>query len=258
MHNIINFWCKNKKIILLSSLIIILIICIWILLFILILILIVAYTIFKINSFSQTGNFIEMKDYCENTKKCLEKYGDYKIKQFYLVKTTTNTQIMGTIIKYITLFKYNELIKKAKYFHTENILVVKRGKDTKILILHKCPNIILSDKVIFIKENKLQKIPICSTDISVNELLTSVKKNMGLKFFNWNLIDNNCQHFSKEIIHILKKYNKTYIKDDGITKVYKQNNYTIYDIYILNVTSVFFIFCFNNRIINHLLLFFNV
>jgi hypothetical protein len=59
---------------------------------------------------------------------------------------------MGSIINYITLFKYNELIKKAKYFHNENILDVKRGKDTKILILHKCPNIILSDKVIFIKE----------------------------------------------------------------------------------------------------------
>jgi hypothetical protein len=197
-----------------------------------------------------------MKDYSENTKKCLEKYGDYKIKQFYLVKNK-NTQL-GSIINYITLFKYNELIKKAKYFHTENILVVKRGKDRKILILHKCPNIILSDKVIFIKENKLEKIPICSTDISVNELLTSVKKNMGLKYFNWNLIDNNCQHFSKEIIHILKKYNKTYTKDNELTKVIKQNNYNIYDIYILNITSVFLIFCFNNRFINHLLLLFNM
>jgi len=216
----------------------------------------VSYTIFKINYFRQTGNFIEMKDYSENTKKCLEKYKDYKIKQFYLVKNK-NTQL-GSIINYITLFKYNELIKKAKYFHTENILVVKRGKDTKILILHKCPNIILSDKVIFIKENKLEKIPICSTNISVNELLNSVKKNMGLKYFNWNLRDNNCQHFSKEIIHILKKYNKTYTNDNELTKVIKQNNYNIYDIYILNITSVFFIFCFNNRFINHLLLFFNM
>ena len=165
---------------------------------------------------------------------------------------------MDTIIKYVTLFKYNQLIHKIKYIHCENILVVKRGKDTKILILHKYPNIILSDNVLFKTKHKIKKIPICSTNISVKELLNSVKQNMSLKYFNWNLIDNNCQHFSKEIIHILKKYNKTYIKDDGITKVYKQNNYTIYDIYILNVTSVFFIFCFNNRIINHLLLFFNV
>jgi hypothetical protein len=155
---------------------------------------------FKINSFSQTENII---DYSENTKKCLEKYGDYKIKHFYLVKNT-NTKIMDTIIKYFSLFKYNELNQKVKYIHCENILVVKRGKNTKILILHKYPNIILSDNVLFKTKHKIKKIPICSTNISVKELLNSVKKNMSLKYFNWNLIDNNSQHFSKVIIHILK------------------------------------------------------
>ena len=216
MHKIIYFFLQKKYLILLSTLIIILIICIGIFIFIIIIIIIVAYTIFKINYFSQTVNII---DYCKNTKKCLEKYGHYKIKHFYLVKNT-NTIIMDTIIKYVTLFKYNQLIHKIKYIHCENILVVKRGKDTKILILHKYPNIILSDNVLFKTKHKIKKIPICSTNISVKELLNSVKQNMSLKYFNWNLIDNNCQHFSKEIIHILKKYNKTYIKDHQNTKVY--------------------------------------
>jgi hypothetical protein len=146
-----------------------------------------------------------MKDYDENTKKCLEKYGDYKIKQLYLVKKPNRKSII-MMLNYVTLFKYNELVKKIKYFHFEMLLVVKRGKHTHILKLHKCPNIILSDNVLIKKENKIKKIPIRSTDISVNELLTSVKKNMSLKYFNWNLIDNNCQYFSKEIIHILHRW----------------------------------------------------
>jgi len=248
MHKIINYLLQNKYVILI--LIVILIICICIFLFILILILIVAYCIFKINHFNKTGNFIEMKDYGENTKKCLEKYGDYKIKHLYLVKKPNRKSSIIMMLNYVTLFKYNELVKKIKYFHFEILLVVKCEKHTQILKLHKSPNIILSDDVLIKKENKIKKIPIRSTEISVNELLTSAKKNMSLKYFNWNLIDNNCQYFSEEIIHILKKYNKTYISDNLITKLINKNNYTIYDVYILNIVSCFFVFCGNNHFMN--------
>ena len=62
---------------------------------------------------------------------------------------------------------------------------------------------------------------------------------MGNKYFNWNIVDNNCQDFSKEIIHFLKKKEDItmYIQENVIQKVLNEYNYEIYDVYIMNVLS---------------------
>jgi hypothetical protein len=99
----------------------------------------------------------------------------------------------------------------------------------------------ITDIIDINKSYGIKKIPIRSKQLSVDEILTSVKENMGPKYFNWNIVDNNCQNFSKEIIRVLNKYNKKYVKQDLMTKILNNKIYTVYDLYILNVLSSFLI-----------------
>jgi hypothetical protein len=56
----------------------------------------------------------------------------------------------------------------------------------------------------------------------------------------------------------VKKYNKTYISDNLIKKLINQNNYTIYDVYILNIVSCFCIFYGNNNFMNNIYYLYNI
>ena len=242
MHKFYDLINKNYTLILLILTITILITisCICIFLFLLIIILIVGYILFKINDFNNTGNFINMYDYDINTKQCLSKYSDYKIKGLYLVSQPF-LSLGYTITNSITLFKYDKLLKQLHPFHTQIILVIKKGKNTAFLAIHKRPNILINDTIDINKSYGIKKIPIRSKQLSVDEILTSVKDNMGPKYFNWNIVDNNCQNFSKEIIRVLNKYDKKYVKQDLMTKILNNKIYTVYDYYILNVLSSFLI-----------------
>lgn len=203
-------------------------------------ILIVGYILFKITNFNNTGNFINMYDYNIDTQECLSKYADYKIKGLYLV-TQPLTAFAYTICNSITLFKFDKLLKQLYPFHSKIILVVKRGKKTAFLEIHKQPNIIINDMIDMNYLCNIKQIPIHSKELSVDKLLTSVRENMGQKYFNWNIIGNNCQNFSKEIIRVLKKYDKKYVKNDITVKIMNNKQYTVYDLYILNVLSSFLI-----------------
>jgi len=231
-------------VILLLLVIIISIICLCI--FLLILLLIVGYILFQIHNFNKTGTFINVYDYDKKTKKCLTKYANYKIQGLFLL-TKQCSNLSCTTLNILTFYKYKEFMSTLQPCHSQLLIVVKKGNKNAFLIIHKRPNITLTDHI---KINYLQhitKIPIHSDKYTVNQMLNSVKNNMNSKYFNWNIIDNNCQHFVKEIINVLKKYDKKYIKYniikfDELTK----NKFTTFDHYILNILSAYLIIISDN------------
>lgn len=222
--------------IILLLLIIISIICICIFLSILVFIFVIGYILFQINDLNKTGNFIQMNDYDENTKKCLSTYSDYKIKKLYLV-TCPIRDFIVKLLNYITFFKYYHAIKLMYPFHTKLLLLVKKGNETKFLTIHKSPSLIITQRTKIHESNTLRKIPIRSLHMTLHEVLSSVKKEMGTKYLNWNIVDNDCQYFSRIFINILKKKKIEYVKEGFIQILAKTSNYTMYDIYILNVVS---------------------
>lgn len=215
----------------------------------------IGYILFKIQHFHKTGNFIQLNDYDEHTKKILLKYGNYKINNMYLMKDFLS-QMLISMINYMTFFKCNELINIMYPFHSKLLLEISNENETKFVIIHKCPNIILTDEFHIKSTSNIDKIPICSNTFSIQEVLLSVKEKMDNKYFNWNLVDNNCQDFSKELICILKKKddNTEYIKESAIKKYIREYNYTIYDIYILNIISSILIIFANSYLCDLLII----
>ena len=240
MNCIKDFTQQNYIIIIsiLLFLIIFIIICIFIFSTIFLLLLVIGYILFHFHDFNKTGNFIQKNDYDEITKQYLVKYGDYKIQNVYLIKDYFSNYFIS-ILNYATFFKYNKLIHNVPPFHSMLLLVVSNENESKLIIVHKLPNIILTDKIHIKPTSHIQKIPIRSNKYSIKKMLSSIKNKMGNKYFNWTIVDNNCQDFSKEIIHFLKKKEDItmYIQENVIQKVLNEYNYAIYDVYIMNVLS---------------------
>jgi hypothetical protein len=252
MNYIINNLTQQHYIIIIFILLLLtffMIICTFIFLIIFLVLLAMGYILFNFQQYCKTGNFIQKNDYDEITKQYLLKYGDYKIQKTYLI-TNYLSYYSVTLLNYVSFFKYSKLTQSLGLFHTKLLLIVSKENETKLLIVHKSPNIILTDNFHIKPTCYLQKIPIRSNKYSIQDMLSSLKKKMGNKYFNWNVADNNCQDFSKEIIHILKKKNdkKKYIEDNIIQKILNEYNYTIYDVYIMNVLSSIVIMYCNNYI----------
>lgn len=222
-------------------LILILIVCSIICSLLIVFLFIIGYMIYKINHFSKTGNYIEEYDYRKKSKMVLMKYGDYEIKELYLLKKPFKAHICK-LLNLCTMYKYHDLIMKTTdVYHSEILLIVQKKKKQKYITLHKRPNIILTGEIKIAEETSIQKIPIHS-NIKLSKLLSSVKNKMGSSFFNWNIIDNNCHNFAKNIIDCLKKKDRKYFDTDIISHI-TMNKYSKFDIdiYILNVFTAYVI-----------------
>jgi hypothetical protein len=163
-----------------------------------------VYYLLQINN-----NFV---DYNENTKKMINKYGDYKIvKMYYYKEKLSDFTIFITNI--ITRYKYYHNINKNKFQHAGILLVVKNS--------HNKLNFLKIDKIstsIHIYENfkitsykKIKSVSIHKNKYSLKELLDKTRKNMGeINFFNWELKKNNCQTVIKldKKIYIVNLYNQ--------------------------------------------------
>ena len=205
--------------------------------------------------------FILFQKKCYNniTIQNLEKYGNYKIKNVYLIKKNVNIFIIiMNILNMISLYQYNDIIndlKEKKPYHLKLLIEIQNNKKTKFLIIEKITEILLHDKINFDKNSIMTKIPIIKNKYTIHNILNKVQEKMKNNYFNWDLITNNCQKFITEIIYFIHKKKKIYRFQKNKFDKYKN----FYFIYIINFFIILmadlFIFIKTHFYINILSLF---
>ena len=166
----------------------------------------------------------KLNDYCEETKNMIVSYGKNKITKIFICRNHMSNKWLTTI-EYLTLNKLNKIYNVNKVNHTflvfklSNNKYLKLEKDNQIRmkILSSLPNCEI--KEIAIKKKK-----------ALNKILETTQLEMGISnYFNYDVINNNCQIFVQEILKSLNKLtdkNKEFIYQDELYKV-KYNNYFI-------------------------------
>jgi len=186
--------------------------------------------------------FILFQKKCYNsiTQNNIEKYGNYKIINVYLIQKKNN--IILLIVKLINILffcKYNDIVDEIKQntpYHLKLLIEIQIEKETKFLIIEKITEILIHDKTVFDKNYKINKIPIIKNKYTIRDVLNNVHNKMKNNYFNWDLITNNCQKFVKEIIYFIHKKNKIYHFQENKFDKYKN----FFSVYVINFIFILF------------------
>ena len=182
----------------------------------------------------------QKKCYNSITQDNLIKYEKCKIKNVYLIKKKVNLILLYIKILNILFFcKYNDIVHEIQEnipYHLKLLIEIQYGKETKFLIIEKCTEILVHDKIVFDKNYKIKKIPIIKNKYTIHRILKHVQEKMKNNYFNWDVISNNCQKFVKEIIYFIHKKKKIYN--------FQENNFDKYknciSIYVINFVIILF------------------
>ena len=174
------------------------------------------------------------------TQDNLEKYGNYKIKNIYLIKkNVTNIIFLFNILNFLSFYQYDSIfidVIKLMPYHLKLLVEIKINKKTKFLIIEKNTEILIHEKIIFDKNFIIKKIPIIKNKYTIHDILNHVHSQMKNNFFNWHLITNNCQKFIKEILYFIHKKKKIYNFQEN-----KFNKYTnLFSVYVINFIIIIF------------------
>ena len=150
--------------------------------------------------------------YTNYQKKILKKYGNYTVSKIYLVKydIVDNCPALLKFILRIYLPNSDNFLEKRNNIlnHPSIICELKTNTENKFILIEK--NACLRIKTNFnIKENKILKSVELEKKWKFKDILNNTKKRVGKKkYFYWNICENNCQHWIKEILITLGKFDK--------------------------------------------------
>jgi len=202
---------------------------------------IVSFVVLKIlKSSLDEYNFFFYK-YNKQSQKILDKYGDYKITNLYLVRQPFS-KFLTLLLNILTCYQYNKLIAETNEnlpYHMVVIFEVKTGKNMrKLVIIEKNNFVNISDNFFMCNAQEIKKINMRKTNYTIKSILTETQKRIGIeKFFNWHLYKNNCQEFTKEILISIQKCNnrnKKYIFRNRLFKYIIPSNFTLHIGYCLS------------------------
>jgi len=179
-------------------------------------VLIFLYYIFKLTK-TEISNYSTINtNYNYSSQAILKKYGNYNIKNIYLVSEPASKMTRHLLKLVSTLFnsiyRSEELDKSLinSMTHLSLIIDIKLpNNNTKLLRLEKNNCIILSEKINLFSETRTRKIVLSKNKYTINEILDKTKIRIGSKdFFNWHITKNNCMHFVYEILFTINKLTK--------------------------------------------------
>ena len=173
------------------------------------------------------NNYTIFNEYTASSKIAIEKYGDNKIINAYLLIEPIHI-FYSLIYKVLSLNNSCECIKEVR--HTTLLLEVKINKDENKLILIDKTNCIsiltefsINEKytIIPIQLKKKSKSKSKSrTILTLRKVLNGTCERIGKnKFFNWHFYKNNCNHF---IDNMIKTMNKDFVYDKLFFKSKKE------------------------------------
>ena len=197
----------------------VLLVCVCVVICILIYFIMMSY-IFLFFLKKNINNYTIFNEYTASSKLAIEKYGDNKIINAYLV-------IEPLHIFYLFLYKlvsFNNCCKRSikDLRHTTLLLEVKISKDeNKLILIDKtnCINILTEFSV----DNKYTIVPIqlkSKSILTLRKVLDGTCERIGKnKFFNWHFYKNNCNYF---IDNVIKTMNKDFVYDKLFFKSKKE------------------------------------
>jgi hypothetical protein len=209
---------------------------------------IIYYLLIKILQIDIDFNNIFFYQYNKKCKLVLEKYGNYKIQQLYLVRQPFGN-IVSLAFNILTCFQYNKYLQQSKNnypYHPALIFQIKTSDNfTKFILLEKNNCINLCETFLINKNYQFLPIPLNKKNkLTIKQILNSTEKRIGIKsYFNWNICKNNCQEFTKQILLTLNVYNykyKEFIFSDKIIQLYKPSEFTLHIINCLFIIMNFF------------------
>ena len=181
-----------------------------ILLLINIFLLILGYYICKWLYKKVYNEFFSTDCYTNYQKQIIKKYGNFNINKIYIVKNNTDIFNNCFIINILNFIQPNckIFLQNNTFNHYAIICNLKNNKESKFILIEK--NACMRIKTNFsIKENKILKSVKLEKNWKFKDILNNTKKRIGKKqYFNWNIYENNCQHWVKEILITLGKFNK--------------------------------------------------
>jgi len=151
--------------------------------------------------------------YNKKSQQVLDKYGDFKINNLYLVRIPL-TKLAMLAINLGTCYTLNEYIKLSPVeFPYHSVLICeikiknKYGKKRKLFMIEKNNCVSINDSFAISHNWDMLKINIQPNYFSLNSILNDTRSRIGdAKFFNWNLFTNNCNALSKEILITIDKF----------------------------------------------------
>ena len=172
-------------------------------------------------------------DYNKLCKKMLQKYGECEINKIYLIRTNL-TKFHTFITNVVTLYKYNEIVKKTECDFPYHVMIVVELKLTnnriKWILLEKNNCISMNDNFILTQGMEVEEVIIKKEKkINLNEFLEETRNRTGNeKFFNWNVFENNCQEFTKQLLITIESYSdyyEEYIFNEKIMKLLEPSKF---------------------------------
>ena len=175
------------------------------------------------------NNYTIFNEYTASSKLAIEKYGDNKIINAYLVIEPLHIFYLF-LYKLVTFNNYCKCIKDVR--HTTLLLEVKINKhENKLILIDKtnCISILtefsIHDKYTIIpirlkSKTKSKSKSKSKSILTLRKVLDRTCERIGKrKFFNWHFYKNNCNYF---IDNVIKTMNKDFVYDKLFFKSKKE------------------------------------
>ena len=208
---------------------------------------IVSYFIFKRFKSSIDNHNILFYQYNKKSQQILDKYGNNKVTNIYLVRQPFS-KFITLLLNTITCFQYDKLIKESEDnfpYHSLLIFEIKlQDSKRKFLLLEKNSCINICENFFIHEFLDVKNIHISKENYTINDILNKTLKRVGSnRFFNWNLYKNNCQKFTKDILITIKKYNsknKEFIFRDKLFNIIIPSEFTLH---VINCLCIIYNIC---------------
>ena len=149
----------------------------------------------------QTGKLLIQgsNDYPPNVKKIMTQYGNEIIKSMTLKRTPVSGLLTGAL-NVFSLGKFGERMSKSfdELFHL--FLEIQLQSGTRLL-LEKNERINMEINPKERPDTQIKNVVNVPSNLSINQLLETTKRQMGSQFFQYDAVKNNCQDF---LLNVLK------------------------------------------------------
>ena len=168
----------------------------------------ISYICIKYMKLKLFGQLNSITDYNMNSKNVLNTYGDFQIKRIYLIRTPIDT-IIDLLFNVLSLYNWNKY-KPPVTHHISLLFEVEVTKGvTKHVLVEKINGIYVNSEYIIKETHELIPIKLNKRKTyTINSILESTKKRIGLfHFYNWSL-NSHCQIFTYNILKTISPKTK--------------------------------------------------
>lgn len=170
--------------------------------------LIISYIIFNNLSNNMDCFGIFMHKFDKKSMDILDKYGDYSINKIYLVRMPP-IKLTSTLLNILTFYKYDHYIKQSTDYlpyHIQMIVELKIKDKLKFILIDKSQRVSISE--VFLMNTNYDILPLsfkkkknADGKHTLNKIIKDTISRIGTRnFFNWDLVNNNCQQFIVEFL----------------------------------------------------------